>query len=75
MTFTPYRLSVSKGDNYFDFAIKTISLEQRLAPKFGFLDQGCQIFLCTIYQNGKIYSEKIYLSIRNGHKICQTTVK
>jgi hypothetical protein len=30
-------------------------------------NQGCQIFLCTAYQNGKIY--------QNDHEIYQLTIK
>jgi hypothetical protein len=33
-------------------------------------EQGCQIFLDTIYQNGEIYTR-----VPNGHKIYQKAVK
>jgi hypothetical protein len=38
------------------------------------LDQGCQIFLVTKYQNGEKYN-KLPRTIPNVHKILQKTIK
>jgi hypothetical protein len=38
-------------------------------------DEGCQIFLDTIYQNGEKYIYQIFTTLPNYHKIYQLTFK